>query len=114
VREHFEHPRNLGRMADATVEGEASNPVCGDRLKLFLKLEGGRIERASFQAQGCPASIAAGSMATEMLRGLLLEEARRLTDEDVEKALGGLPSGKRHCSVLARDAVTAALEGQVR
>lgn len=111
VRDHFEQPRNQYRMTDASAIGEASNPVCGDRLKLFLRLEAGRVARASFQAQGCPAAIAASSATTELLTGRTVEEARALTNDDVERALGGLPRGKRHCSVLAEEAIRAALQG---
>ncbi len=110
VTDHFEHPRNCGSLADATVVGEASNPVCGDRLKLYLRVDdAGRIEAATFQAQGCPAAIAAGSMTTVLLVGKDVAAARALRDADVAAALGGLPASKLHCSVLAEDAIVAAL-----
>ena len=112
VLEHLENPRNVGEMADATAHGEAANPVCGDLLRLYLKLADGKIATASFKVQGCPPSIAAGSMLTELITGLTIEEARRLTPADVTRALESLPRNKEHCSVLAIDALRAALAGQ--
>lgn len=109
VRDHFERPRNQRRLEGEVLVGDAYNPVCGDRLRLYLRMDGERVGEAAFQAQGCPAAIAAGSMATELLRGLTVGEARSLRDEDVAVALGGLPPGKIHCSVLAEDAIHAAL-----
>jgi len=109
VRDHFENPRHQWRMDQPTVVADAHNPVCGDRVRLFLRLEGDTIKEASFQAQGCPASVAASSMTTCILEGKSLTEARALTNEDVERALGGLPPGKGHCSVLAEDAIHQAL-----
>lgn len=98
-------------MEDATAVGDVSNPVCGDRLRLYLRILDGRVVEARFEAQGCPAAIAASSITTVLLRGMTVEEARALTDHDVEAALGGLPRGKRHCSVLAEEAITEALDG---
>jgi nitrogen fixation NifU-like protein len=109
VLAHLENPRNVGEMADATAHGEATNPVCGDLLLLYLKLAGGRVAAASFKVQGCPPSIAAGSVLTELIAGLTVEEARRLTPADVTRALERLPRNKEHCSVLAIDALRAAL-----
>jgi nitrogen fixation NifU-like protein len=109
VLDHLENPRNAGEMSDATAQGEATNPVCGDLLHLYLKIQEGRITAASFLAQGCPPSIAAGSITTEMVRGLTIEEARGLRPKDIAQALGGLPRNKEHCSVLAIDALRAAL-----
>jgi nitrogen fixation NifU-like protein len=99
-------------MADATATGEATNPVCGDLLRLYVKIADGRITAASFKVQGCPPSIAAGSVLTEMITNLTLEEARKLTPQDVTRALEHLPRNKEHCSVLAIDALRAALAGQ--
>jgi NifU-like protein involved in Fe-S cluster formation len=110
VLEHLENPHNVGEMNDATACGEAANPVCGDLLRLFLKVTGGKIVEASFKVQGCPPSIAAGSALTEMITNLTLEEARRLTPQDVTRALEYLPRNKEHCSVLAIDALRAALD----
>jgi nitrogen fixation NifU-like protein len=112
VLEHLENPRNVGEMADATVCGEATNPVCGDLLRLYLKVDGGEIVGASFKVQGCPPSIAAGSALTEMITNLTLEKARALTARDVTRALEYLPRNKEHCSVLAIDALRAALDDQ--
>jgi len=99
-------------MNDATACGEATNPVCGDLLRLFLKVTGGKIIEASFKVQGCPPSVAAGSALTEMITNLTCEEARRLTPQDVTRALEYLPRNKEHCSVLAIDALRAALDDQ--
>jgi NifU-like protein involved in Fe-S cluster formation len=109
VLEHLENPRNVGALADATAHGVATNPVCGDLLQLYLKLTDGRIRAASFQVEGCPPSIAAGSLLTEMVQGRTPDEARRLRAKDVSAALGGLPRNKEHCAVLAIDALRAAL-----
>jgi nitrogen fixation NifU-like protein len=109
--DHFEHPRNAGTMPDANAEGYVVNPVCGDSLRLFLRIEGGRIERASFLTSGCPASIATSSVATELVTGLTIEEAEALTRERFAEAVGGLPASKLHCSVLAAQAIHVAVEG---
>ncbi len=109
VLEHLEDPRNVGEMEDATARGEATNPVCGDLLHLYLRVEGGRIVAATFQVQGCPPSIAAGSALTELLAGRTLAEARALAPRDVTAALERLPRNKEHCSILAIDALRAAL-----
>ncbi len=117
--DHFEHPRNAGPMADAHVEGFVTNPVCGDSMRLFLRIQAesaadgaaqDRIAAASFLTSGCPASIATSSVATEMIAGLTLPEAEALTRDDYANAIGGLPKSKQHCSVLARAAVRAAIE----
>ncbi|MGH9835104.1 MAG: iron-sulfur cluster assembly scaffold protein [Blastocatellia bacterium] len=112
VLEHLENPHNVGEITDATAHGEATNPVCGDLLHLYLKIADGRITAASFKVQGCPPSIAAGSVLTEMVTNLTVEEARKLTPQDVTRALESLPRNKEHCSVLAIDALRAALAGQ--
>ena len=110
VLEHLENPRNVGEMAGATACGEATNPVCGDLLRLYLRVDVGKIIEASFKVQGCPPSIAAGSALTEMITNLALEEARALRPQDVTRALEYLPRNKEHCSVLAIDALRAALD----
>lgn len=107
--DHFSNPRNAGAMEDADVEASVTNPVCGDSLRLFLRIDGDRIARASFLSSGCPASIATSSIATEMITGLLLDEAKALTREDFTEAVGGLPKSKVHCSVLAAAAVRNAV-----
>ena len=108
VLDHFENPRNAGEVPDADAVGYETNPVCGDTMRLTLRINGGRIAEARFQASGCPAAIAASSVCTEMIRGLSLAEAEAVTKEQYAAALGGLPPGKMHCSVLAADAVRAA------
>lgn len=107
--DHFEHPRNAGAMEDADAEAYVVNPVCGDSLRLFLKIEDGRVARASFLTSGCPASIATSSAATEMLAGRTLEDAEALGRDDYADAVGGLPKSKVHCSVLAASAVRQAI-----
>ncbi len=109
VLDHLENPRNVGELADASAHGEATNPVCGDLLYLYLKTEGDRITGASFKVQGCPPSIAAGSVLTELILGRTIAEARALKPKDVTAALEHLPRNKEHCSILAIDALRAAL-----
>jgi nitrogen fixation protein NifU and related proteins len=109
--DHFEHPRNAGAMADANAEGYVVNPVCGDSMRLFLRIEDGRIERASFLTSGCPASIATSSAATELIAGLAIADAEALPRERFAEAVGGLPTSKVHCSVLAAQAIRVAIEG---
>ncbi len=107
--DHFEHPRNAGAMEDADAEAYVVNPVCGDSLRLFLKIEDDRVTRVSFLTSGCPASIATSSAATEMLAGRTLEDAEALGRDDYAEAVGGLPKSKVHCSVLAASAVRQAI-----
>ena len=109
--DHFERPRNAGAMPDANAEGYVVNPVCGDSMRLFLRIEAGRIERASFLTSGCPASIATSSAATELIAGLSIDTAEALPRERFAEAVGGLPSSKVHCSVLAGQAIRLAIEG---
>lgn len=110
VLEHLDNPRNVGVMEDASARGEATNPVCGDLLHLYLKIADGQIIASSFQAQACPPCIAAASILTEMIQGLPTSEAFLLKATDVTQALGRLPRNKEHCSVLAIDALKAALQ----
>ena len=107
--EHFERPRNAGAMADADAEAFVTNPVCGDSMRIFLRIEGGRVARASFLASGCPAAIGSSSAATVLIEGRPLDEAAALTREDYAAAVGGLPKSKLHCSVLAAAAVREAI-----
>ena len=109
--DHFNHPRNAGRMEDADAEAFVTNPVCGDSMRMFLRFDedGGRIVAASFLSSGCPASIATSSVATEMVTGRTPEEAEALTRDDFADAVGGLPKSKVHCSVLAAAAVRNAI-----
>ncbi len=109
VLDHLENPRNVGELADATVKGESTNPVCGDHLYLSLRLEGGTISEARFMVEGCPPSIAAGSVLTEMLIGRGIDESRLLPPAAITAALDSLPRNKEHCSVLAIDALRSAL-----
>jgi nitrogen fixation NifU-like protein len=112
VLEHLENPRNVGELADGAAIGEATNPVCGDLLRLYVRIVDGVITAASFKVQGCPPSIAAGSVLTGMITNLAVEEARKLTPQDVTRALDHLPRNKEHCSALAIDALRAALGSQ--
>ena len=110
VRDHFQNPRNAGELPDADAVGYETNPVCGDAMRLMLRIDGERIVEARFQTSGCPAAIATSSVCTEMIAGLDLAEAERLQKEDFVRALGGLPPGKLHCSVLAAEALRKAVE----
>ena len=109
VMDHFEHPRNVGEMEDATVVVDVESSECGDRTRLYLKIEDDVIVDVSFKTLGCAAAIASSSMATELIKGKTLEEAWNLTNHDVVDALGGLPEPKVHCSVLAEDAIRMAI-----
>lgn len=109
VIEHFQHPRNAGVLADANAVGEDRNPVCGDHMKLMLRIEDDAIAEARFQTRGCPAAIATSSMATVVLTGMPVEQATQLKRQDFVDAVGGLPKAKIHCSVLAAAALKKAL-----
>ncbi len=109
--DHFERPRNAGAMEDADAEAYVTNPVCGDSMRIFLRIEDERVAAASFLTSGCPASIGTSSAATELLIGRSLDEAAALSREDYAEAVGGLPKSKLHCSVLAAAAVREAIEG---
>ena len=109
VMDHFKHPRNMGEMEIPDGVGEATNPVCGDTMRLFIKVDMNRIVEVSFLTFGCGAAIAASSMLTEMIKGKSLDEALTISDQDIVQALGGLPPTKVHCSVLAEKAVQAAI-----
>ena len=108
--DYFQNPRCVGEIPDAHAVAEVSNPVCGDVMKLWVKVDGSRITDATFKAQGCSAAIATSSYATEMLIGMDVAEARRITKEQIAEALGGLPASKIHCSVLASDAIREVLK----
>ena len=103
------HPRNAGELSDATVTAEETNPVCGDRLRLSLNIQGGRIEAARFLAYGCPPTLACGSALAEMVEGMTLERAGILTREEIVKAVGGLPTRKHHAAALAIETLHSAL-----
>ena len=110
VLDHFEHPRNAGELPDATAVVEVENPVCGDILRLAIRVENGRIAAARFKARGCVTSMACASLVSELLVGRTLVEARAITPELLEERLGGLEPATRHGAELARDAVTALLD----
>jgi nitrogen fixation NifU-like protein len=107
--EEFTNPQNVGELVDADGVGEVGNPACGDIMRIYLKIEEDRITDVRFRTFGCAAAIASSSMATRMVRGMSLAEAWDLSNTDVVDALGGLPPAKVHCSVLARDAIRAAI-----
>jgi nitrogen fixation NifU-like protein len=110
VMDHFTNPRNMGDMEDPSGVGDVGNPTCGDMMRLYLKIEDGVIVDARFKTFGCGAAIASSSILTEMLKGKKIEDALKISNEAVAEALGGLPPTKIHCSVLAEDALKAALE----
>ena len=114
VMDHFEHPRNVGEIADADGVGQVGNPKCGDIMKMYLKIKDNRIEDAKFETFGCGSAIASSSMATEMIKGKPVAEAMELTNKAVAEALDGLPAHKLHCSVLAEEAIKKALEDYYR
>lgn len=109
VIELFENPRNVGTIEDADGVGIVGAPACGDVMKLTIKVENDRIVDAKFKTFGCGAAIATSSMVTELIKGATIEEAEKITNKVVTEALGGLPPVKIHCSVLAEDALKAAL-----
>lgn len=110
VTDHFTNPRNVGEIEDADGIGEAGNPACGDVMRLFIKVKDGKIEDAKFKTFGCCAAIATSSMLTELIKGKSLSEVKGITKEVVTEALDGLPRVKLHCSVLAEEALKAALK----
>ena len=111
VMDHFEHPRNVGEIPDASGVGTVGNAKCGDIMRIYLKInDDGVIEDCKFKTFGCGAAIATSSMATEMIKGKTVEEAQQLTNAAVAEALDGLPPVKMHCSLLAEEAVKAALD----
>ena len=109
VFDHFSNPRNVGEIEDANGVGEGGNARCGDIREMYLKIEDGIIKDVKFKTFGCGAAIATSSMATEMIKGKPLDEALKLTNQAVVEALDGLPAVKIHCSVLAEQAVKAAI-----
>ena len=109
VLEHFASPHNVGEIPDANGVGEVGNAQCGDIMKMYLKIQNGVIEDAKFKTFGCGAAIATSSMATDMIKGSTVEDALKLSNQAVVDALDGLPASKIHCSVLAEQAVKAAL-----
>jgi len=109
VLDHFNHPRNMGEMENPDGIGEAQNPVCGDTMRLFIKVEKDRIIDAKFLTFGCGAAIASSSITTEIIKGKKTEEVLMISDQAITEALGGLPPTKIHCSILAEKAIRAAV-----
>ena len=110
VMDHFRNPRNVGVIEDADGVGEVGNAKCGDIMKIYLKIENNIIVDVKFNTFGCGSAIASSSMATEMIKGKSVDEAMTLTNKAVAEALDGLPAYKMHCSVLAEEAIKAALD----
>ncbi|MDD4297519.1 MAG: Fe-S cluster assembly scaffold protein NifU, partial [Ruminiclostridium sp.] len=110
VMDHFSNPRNVGEIENADGVGQVGNPKCGDIMKVYLKIENDVIVDVKFKTFGCGAAVATSSMATELIKGKTLEEASKITNKAVLEALDGLPPAKIHCSVLAEEAVAAAID----
>ncbi len=110
VMDHFQNPRNVGEIENADGSGTVGNPVCGDIMKITIKVENDRLKDIKFKTFGCGAAIATSSMVTEMARGKTLDEALEITNKMVADILGGLPPNKMHCSNLAADALHKAIE----
>ena len=110
VMDHFLNPRNMGDVQEADGIGEVGAAACGDIMKISLKIRDGKIEDARFKTFGCGSAIASSSMATELIKGRTIEEAKNFSNQEVVDALGGLPPVKIHCSVLAEEALKAAIE----
>ena len=109
VMDHFSKPRNVGEIAEADGVGTVGNVVCGDIMKIFIKVKDNVIEDIKFQTYGCGAAIATSSMITELVKGKTIDEALKVSNKDVADALGGLPPVKMHCSNLAADALAEAI-----
>lgn len=114
VMDHFMNPRNVGEIDDADGVGQVGNAKCGDIMKVFIKVEDNRIVDVKFKTFGCGAAIATSSISTEMVKGRTLEEALHITNKAVAEALDGLPPVKMHCSVLAEEAIKAAIEDYMK
>ena len=110
VMDHFMNPRNVGKIDDADGVGEVGNAKCGDIMKIYIKVDNNIITDVKFNTFGCGSAIASSSMATEMIKGKSLDDALELTNKAVAEALDGLPAHKRHCSVLAEEAIKAAID----
>lgn len=114
VMDHFANPRNVGEIENADGVGTVGNPVCGDIMKMFLRINDGVITDVKFKTFGCGAAIATSSIATELIKGKTVDEALQLTNKAVAEALDGLPPVKMHCSVLAEEAVQAAIDDYLK
>jgi len=110
VMEHFRNPKNVGKIENPDGIGHVGNPVCGDIMELYIKVENGTIRDAKFKTFGCGAAIATSSMVTELVKGKSINEALAISNKAVAEALGGLPSIKMHCSVLAEEALKSAID----
>ena len=110
VMDHFRNPRNVGVLEDANGVGEVGNAKCGDIMKMYLKIEDDVVQDVKFETFGCGSAIASSSMATELIKGQPVSEVKKLTNQAVAEALDGLPAYKMHCSVLAEEAIQAALD----
>jgi nitrogen fixation NifU-like protein len=109
-KDHLARPRNAGELSDANAVAEETNPVCGDRLRLSLRIRDGRIEATRFLAYGCPPTLVCGSVLAEMIEGMNVEEASKLTKKEIVSALGGLPTRKQHAAALAIETLRTAIE----
>ncbi len=114
VMEHFKNPRNVGEIPDADGIGNVGNPVCGDIMRLYIRVEDDKIKDAKFKTFGCGAAIATSSMVTELVKGKTVKEALSVSNRAVAEALGGLPPVKMHCSVLAEEALKSAIEDYMK
>lgn len=110
VMDHFRNPRNMGQLENANAVGEVGNAKCGDIMRMYMRIENDIVEDVSFETFGCGSAIATSSIATEMIKGKSIEEALKLTNKAVVDQLEGLPANKIHCSVLAEQAVKAAIK----
>jgi len=110
VLNHFYHPHNMGHMKNPDGVGEVGNPICGDILRLYIKIENNKIKNIRFETLGCAAAIAVSSMITEMVKGMKVKEALKITKKDIANELGGLPAIKMHCSNLAEEALQLAIK----
>lgn len=114
VMEHFKNPRNVGEIPDADGIGNVGNPVCGDIMRLYIKVKDNIIVDAKFKTFGCGAAISTSSMVTELVKGKTIDEAKKVSNRAVAEALGGLPPIKMHCSLLAEEALKSAIDDYMK